>query len=62
VPEKVPPLTINQAARALELSVGRVRALCNSGRLEFEMTPLGRLISVESVEKLKKARREVGLS
>lgn len=49
-------LTISQAARALDLSVRRVRDLIAEGKLECEHTPLGRLLSAKSVEELRAAR------
>lgn len=49
-------LTVQQAAHLLNLSPQRIRALVDSGKLEGERTPLGRLISAESVERLKKER------
>ena len=45
-----------QAARRLELSAQRVRQLADAGTLECVNTSLGRLISAESVAKLKKER------
>ena len=49
-------LTVQQAAHLLNLSPQRIRALVDSGKLEGERTPLGRLISAASVEKMKKER------
>jgi excisionase family DNA binding protein len=49
-------LTVGQAARELGLSETRVRELIAQGKLEAEITPLGRLISGASVESLKEAR------
>ncbi len=49
-------LTVQQAAHLLGLSPQRVRVLVDTGKLEGERTPLGRLISAESVERLKQER------
>jgi excisionase family DNA binding protein len=49
-------LTTTQAARALDISESRVRALADRGELTVERTPLGRLFSAESVEKVRKER------
>ena len=50
-------LSIKQAARRLGLSSERVRQLCNAGELEsFRFGPGWRLIPVEAVEELARAR------
>ena len=54
--DEAPLLTIGQAARRLELSVAWVRHLADEGRLEMTRSPLGRLISSESVERYKAER------
>jgi predicted site-specific integrase-resolvase len=46
-----------QAARRLHLSPERVRQLLKEGRLAHVVTPLGRLISPESVDALAETRR-----
>ncbi len=49
-------ITPTQAANALGLSYRRVLQLIDSGRLASTRTPLGRLISRESVKQLVEAR------
>lgn len=49
-------VTVSQASRILGLSAPWVRRLADAGRLTMEMTPLGRLISVESVEAMRAER------
>ena len=49
-------LTTGQAARALAVSESRVRAMADEGVLEAEKTPLGRLFSAASVERVRKLR------
>ncbi len=43
-------LTVSQAARALNLSVSRIKQLTNSGELRCQRSPLGRLISRAALE------------
>ena len=51
-----PMLTTGQAARALEVSSDWVRKLTRQGVLPATMTPLGRLIPADAVEKLRQER------
>lgn len=55
--EEAVQMTVGEAARRLELSTARVRTLCDEGRLDVTRTPLGRLISADSVEAMVEARR-----
>ena len=48
--------TVGEAARTLELSVAWVRQLSDRGTLVCTVTPLGRLISLDSVTKYAKER------
>jgi excisionase family DNA binding protein len=50
-------LTTSEAARVLEVSDQWVRALMRSGRLAHVVTPLGRLIPRDAVERLARERR-----
>jgi excisionase family DNA binding protein len=50
-------LTTSEAARVLEVSDQWVRSLMRSGRLAHVVTPLGRLIPREAVERLARERR-----
>jgi excisionase family DNA binding protein len=43
-------LTASQAARSLGISVEYIRVLLRTGRLSYVQTPLGKLISPESIE------------
>lgn len=51
-----PTLTPSQAARELGVSSERVRQLVKAGKLPAVMTPLGRLIPADAVEKLRQER------
>ena len=51
-----PLLTIGQAAHRLELSVAWVRHLADAGTLDCTRSPLGRLVTAESVEKYRAER------
>jgi hypothetical protein len=51
-----PQLTIGAAARQLGLSTQRVGQLFDAGVLEGARTPYGRLIDLNSVERLAQAR------
>ena len=59
---KEPPLTAGdwltpaQAARVLGVTPAMVRYWANHGQVECQRTPLGRLISTESAERLRAAR------
>ena len=53
-------LSPSQAGRELKVSVERVRQLMEQGALEFERTPLGRLVLAASVERLRKQRESEG--
>ncbi len=55
-------LTTSQAARALGVSGVYVRQMCDRGVLGHEITPLGRLIPRENVERLKHERESKGKS
>jgi len=66
VAEKTTPavdgwLSPGEAARELGLSVTRIHQLADKGRLVMQRTPLGRLISKASVEKMVQARRDIGI-
>jgi len=50
-------LTTSEAARLLEVSDQWVRTLMRSNRLAHVVTPLGRLIPREAVERLARERR-----
>jgi excisionase family DNA binding protein len=54
----VPVLSPSQAARELGVSPQWVVALTKAGRLPCQMTPLGRLIPAEDVERLREEREE----
>ena len=49
-------LTPAQAARELGVTPAMVRYWANNGQVDCHRTPLGRLIGVESVERLRVAR------
>ena len=49
-------LTMTQAAQVLGVSDQTVRNLADKGKLELNRTPLGRLVSAQSVEKLRTER------
>jgi hypothetical protein len=49
-------LSPSQTGRRLGLSAARVRQLADAGRLEFVLTPLGRLFDERSVEALRVER------
>ena len=49
-------LTIGQAAHRLALSVAWVRHLADAGTLDCTRSPLGRLITTESVERYRAER------
>ena len=51
-------LTPSQAARVLGVTPQMVRYYCLGGKLEFQATPLGRLINPDSVARLAKEREE----
>jgi len=57
-PPKTAPewLTPAQAARHLGVTPAMVRYWAKHGRVDCQMTPLGRLIGAESVERLVRAR------
>lgn len=48
-------MRVGEAAWQLNLSPDRVRQLADAGKLESQRTPLGRLISIASVEEYKQA-------
>ena len=52
-------LTPAQAAEALGRSTQRVRSMIWEGKLDAVITPLGKLIPRESVERLLAAREQV---
>jgi excisionase family DNA binding protein len=49
-------MTPTQAARMLGVSPIRVRQLMKDGKLEYTVTPLGRLVDTESVEARRASR------
>lgn len=51
-------LTVGAAARALDVSEQWIRRLLDSGKLEGQRTPYGRLITAASVEKMRLERAE----
>ena len=50
-------LTTSQAARALELSAGRIRQLAESGELEIDLVAVGATVSSRDVGELAEARK-----
>jgi excisionase family DNA binding protein len=50
-------VTTSQAARLLEVSDQWIRTLMRSGQLAHVVTPLGRLIPRDAVERLARERR-----
>ncbi len=50
-------LTPAQAARHLGVTPAMVRYWAKHGRVDYQMTPLGRLIGAESAERLRRARQ-----
>ena len=53
-------LSVGQVARRLGLSTGRVVQLEKEGVLRCSRSPLGRLFSVEDVERLARERQKEG--
>ena len=51
-------ITPSKAGERLGVSAQTVRRLCNRGELRYVRTPLGRLINVRDVEKLRAALTE----
>ncbi len=51
----IPP---SQAGERLGVSAQTVRRLCSRGELRYVRTPLGRLINVRDIEKLRAASAE----
>ena len=51
---------MSEAARRLELSAQRVRALADEGRLAYVMSPLGRLFDPAEVERFRHTRGSFG--
>jgi hypothetical protein len=49
-------VSVSQAAQMLGLTPARVRQMTNAGGLKHKMTPLGRLIDTEDVERLHRER------
>jgi hypothetical protein len=49
-------VSVAQAARMLELTPARIRQMTNAGQIKHRMTPLGRLIDTEDVERLGRER------
>jgi hypothetical protein len=54
-------LAPSAAARLLGVSAPRVRQLMAEGKLEFNWTPLGRVVSVASVADLAEQRRQTAV-
>ena len=50
-------LTTGQVARRLQISESRVVQLAREGKIEHEMTPLGRLYDADDVERLAAERQ-----
>jgi excisionase family DNA binding protein len=50
-------LTTSQAARRLSVSSQRVQQFMASGKLPYVLTPLGRLVRVENVDRLAAERQ-----
>ena len=59
-PELERLLSISEAARRLELSAQRVRALADEGRIHYVMSPLGRLFDPDEVERFRRTRGPFG--
>jgi hypothetical protein len=49
-------ITTREAGRRVNLSTERIRQLFDTGTLKGERTPLGRLVSLDSVEELIRSR------
>lgn len=51
-------LTVKQAAQRLDLTPHRIRQLFKEGRLDYQLTPYGRLVDSASLDRLIDERRE----